>query len=241
VIPLGNEGRSFNKATSLAAYAQLEYKITPELEVVGGARITSDKKTSAFRYDIKSASANVPTTTIVPPDYKKTKPNFLVGLNWKPNDDMLVYGKWSNSFVSGGSTAGITYAPETASSFEVGVKADLLDHKLRTNLAVFHVDYNHYQSPQGTSAPQSKALAISAFTPLYGPVVANQLATVVSTFVYDQGKVRRKASSSRLLPRRRVVLTIGGSASYTDVKYPYIDPLVLASVNLTPRRPTCSV
>src|SRR6202008_4137214 len=87
-IPLGNEGRTFNKATSLAAYAQLEYKFTPGLEVVLGARITHDKKTSAFRYDIKSATANVPTTTIVPPDYKKTKPNYLIGLNWKPAEDV---------------------------------------------------------------------------------------------------------------------------------------------------------
>src|SRR5690606_20015073 len=49
VIPLGNEARSFNKATSIAAYAQLEFKIPPELEVVAGGRVTRDKKTSRFR------------------------------------------------------------------------------------------------------------------------------------------------------------------------------------------------
>ena len=36
-------------ATSLAAYAQLEYKVTPELELVVGGRMTNDKKSSQFR------------------------------------------------------------------------------------------------------------------------------------------------------------------------------------------------
>jgi iron complex outermembrane receptor protein len=228
VIPLGNEGRSFNKATSLAAYVQLEYKIMPELEIVGGARITHDEKSSAFRYDIKSATTNVPTTTIAPPDYKKTKPNFLIGLNWTPVRDMLVYGKWSSSFVSGGSTAGIVYEPETASSFEIGLKADFLDHKLRTNLALFHVDYNHFQSPQGTSDPASKAIAIASFTPLYGATTAAQLANVVSTFVIDQGKVRAQGFELEVTAAPTRGLTIGGSAAYTDVKFPYTNPVVIA-------------
>ena len=235
VLPVGNEGRSFNKATSLAAYAQLEYKITPELEIVAGARITNDKKPSSFRYDIKTNGVQVvPTTTITPPVYKKTKPNFLVGLNWKPSQDMLVYGKYSTSFVSGGSTAGIVYAPETASSFEVGVKADLFDHRLRTNLALFHVDYNHYQSPQGTSTPQSFALAQAAFTALYGPTIGAQLPTVVSTFVFDQGKVRAQGFELEVTAAPTRGLTLGGSASYTDVKFPFIDPIVLAANGLTP-------
>ena len=234
VLPIGNEGRSFNKATSLAAYAQLEYKLTPELEVVAGARITKDKKSSAFRYDIVSNGTTVqPTTTIRPPDYKKTKPNFLLGLNWKPSQGVLVYGKYSTSFVSGGSTAGINYDPETASSFEVGAKADFFDHRLRTNIAVFHVDYNHYQSPQGTSSPASAAIALAAFTPLYGATTAAQLVNVVSTFVIDQGKVRAQGVELEVTAAPTRGLTFGGSVGYTDVKYPYINPAVLAGQGLT--------
>jgi iron complex outermembrane receptor protein len=230
VIPVGNEGRYFNKATSLAAYAQLEYKITPQLEIVGGARITHDEKTSEFRYNVRNAATGVvsPRPLIVPPKYTKTKPNFLIGLNWKPNQDTLVYAKYSTSFVSGGSTAGIVYDPETASSFEVGVKADLLDHRLRTNLALFHVDYNHFQSPQSTSSPSSVATILPTLTALYGAATAAELVNSLSTFVVDQGKIRAQGFELEVSAAPTRGLTLGGSLSYTDVSFPFINPNVLA-------------
>jgi iron complex outermembrane receptor protein len=230
VIPLGNEGRYFNKATSLAAYAQLEYKIMPDFEVVGGGRVTHDKKTSAFRYNILSPAGTIsPRPLIVPPDYKKTKPNFLIGLNYKPTTDMLLYAKYSTSFVSGGSTAGIVYEPETASSVEAGIKADFLDHRLRTNLALFHVDYNHFQSPQSTSSPQSAAIALASMAPLYGLAQATELLGPLSTFVIDQGKVRAQGFELEVTAAPTQGLTVGSSVGYTDVKFPYINPVVLAA------------
>ncbi len=230
VIPPGNEGRYFNKATSLAAYAQLEFKLTPQLELVGGARVTYDKKTSAFRYDVRSATTGVvsPRPLIVPPDYTRTKPNFLVGVNWKPTSDMLLYAKYSTSFVSGGSTAGVTYQPETASSVELGFKGDFLNNRLRTNLAVFHVDYNHFQSPQSTTSPNSVATVLPILTGLYGATTANELISSLSTFVVDQGKIRAQGFELEVTAAPTRGLTVGSSVSYTDVKFPYIDPGVLA-------------
>ena len=87
--------------------------------------------------------------TTIPFIYKNTKPSYLVGLNYKPNDDILVYAKYSTAFVSGGSVGGVPFEAETAQSFEAGIKADLLDRKLRTSLAVYHADYDNYQSAQG--------------------------------------------------------------------------------------------
>ncbi len=224
ILPIGNEGRSFNKATSLAAYLQLEYKITPELEIVGGARITHDKKTSLFRWD-----NNGSPRPLVPGSFSKTKPNFLIGLNYKPNDDILLYGKYSTSFVSGGQVAGIAYDPETASSFEVGLKADLLDRKLRANLALFHVDYNHFQSPQGTSNGPSGQLAISLLTPQFGLAEATALASALSTFVVDQGKIRAKGFELELTAAPTQGLTMGTGIGYTDVSYPFVSPVVLSA------------
>ena len=232
VIPLGKEGRSFNKATSLAAYLQLEYKITPELEVVAGARITHDEKDSSFRYDVRSSSGVVtPRPFITAATYKNTKPNFLIGLNWKPNRDILVYGKYSTSFVSGGSTVGIDYAPETASSFELGLKADLLDNKLRANLALFHVDYKHFQSPQGTSNGPSKIAAVAIWTPIYGAAVADELSQAASTFVLDQGNIRAQGFELEVSAAPTRGLTMGTGIGYTDVKYPFVNPVAILGNN----------
>ncbi len=231
LLPLGNEGRNFNGATSLAAYAQLEYKLSQELEFVAGARITHDKKDSQFRFDLTEAVPPVPTTLIPKQLYSKTKPNFMVGLNWTPNSDTLVYGKYSTSFVSGGSNAGLVYDPETASSFEVGLKADLLDRKLRANLALFHVTYNHFQSPQGTGNGPSRVIAVNQLTPIYGATLANLLADVLSTFVVDQGKVRAQGFELELTAAPTRGLILGAGIGYTDVKYPEINPLILNANN----------
>ncbi|MCB2077471.1 MAG: TonB-dependent receptor [Novosphingobium sp.] len=224
LVPLGNEGRYFNKATSMAAYLQAEYKFTEQLELVLGGRITRDKKSSLFRWDILTGAGIVPQPTIIPPVYKKTKPNWLVGLNWKPNDDVLVYGKASTSFVSGGSVAGIEFVPETALSFELGLKADLLDRRLRANLAIFHVDYENFQQPSSTTSEE----AVAFLTAVYGPI-AQSLSRNLSTFVQQAHDVKAKGFELELTALPTDGLTLGGSVSYTDSKYYNIDPVFLAA------------
>lgn len=231
IIPLGNKGEYENEATSLAAYAQVEYKITPDLEIVAGARITHDRKKGKFTFNsiIPAFGTVTPDTVLTPPEFRQTKPSFLVGLNWTPNDDTLVYAKYSNSFVSGGSTGGLPYQAETASSFELGVKADFFDNRLRTNLALFHVDYNHFQQSQSTSATASAALALPILTSLYGATVASAALSKLSVFVGDQGKVRAKGFELEVTAAPTRGLTVGGSLSYIDISYPFIEPAVLAA------------
>ena len=224
VVPLQNQGEYRNKATSLAAYAQVEFKITPELELVGGARITRDRKSSSFTY---GTAPNL--TTITPPIYKKTKPNFMIGVNYTPSDDLLVYGKYSTSFVSGGSTAGLVFEPETVESWEAGVKADLFDRRLRANLAVFRAKYKHLQSAQGTSSQLGSSLIVALATPLYGAAIANQLPAVLGTFVADQGSVRAQGFELELTAAPTTGVTLGGSLAYTDTKFPFVNPAIIAA------------
>ncbi|MDG2004115.1 MAG: TonB-dependent receptor [Novosphingobium sp.] len=224
IVPITRVGFNINTATSIAAYAQIEFKLTEQLEVIAGARITRDKKGEIFSFGPPGA-----LQTINPPTYKKTKPNFLIGLNFKPNDDILVYGKFSTSFVSGGASIGVPYAPETATSFEAGVKADLLNRRLRVNLALYHVKYKHFQSPQGTSQASSAELIRLLTTPLFGATLANQLPTFVSTFVIDQGDIRAQGVELEITARPTDGLTMGTSIGFTDTKFTRIEPLVIDS------------
>jgi iron complex outermembrane receptor protein len=192
--------------------------------VVGGARITKDKKSSAFRYDVSGS----PRPMIVPPDYEKTKPNYLIGLNWTPSQGTLIYGKYSTSFVSGGTTGGIPYDPEAAKSFELGAKVDFFDNRLRTNLALFTVDYNHWQQSQSTTTPSSQAIALPILTSLYGATTANEVLGKLSVFVGDQGKIRAKGFELELDAAPARGITTGGSLSYTKTTLPFVEPLVLA-------------
>ena len=76
-----------------------------------------------------------------------------IGLDWKPSDDVLVYGSISNGFKSGGfngansntTTQLIPYEEEVLTAYEVGTKATLLDGRMQLNAAVFYYDYQDKQ------------------------------------------------------------------------------------------------
>lgn len=223
-LPLGNEGRFYNKATSIAAYLQAEYKVNDQLEIVAGGRITRDKKSGRFRWDSLVNGVLIPRDPLVPATYKKTKPNYMVGVNWTPNADVLVYGKYSTSFVSGGSVAGITFVPETAKSWELGLKADLLDRRLRTNLALFKVDYNNFQQPSATTSVEAVAFLTAAYGELGRAIAPN-----LSTFVQQAHDVRAKGFELEVTAAPVDGLTTGGSVSYTKSKFVNITPVFLAA------------
>jgi iron complex outermembrane receptor protein len=79
--------------------------------------------------------------------------NFMLNLAYQLTDDVLVYGSYSEGFKSGGfdqrftafTVEPSTFRPETADSYEIGLKADLFDHKVRLNMALFHTDYDDLQ------------------------------------------------------------------------------------------------
>lgn len=140
VLATGDETNDYTTTKSLAGYVQAELHVTSQFDIVGGARITNDKRSGSH---VDGIVGTLPFT------YENTKPNFSLGLSYKPRDGVLVYGKFANGFVSGGSVAGFAFQPETVRSFEGGVKAELLDRRLRVNLALWDAQYNKLQTAQG--------------------------------------------------------------------------------------------
>jgi iron complex outermembrane receptor protein len=143
-------------------------------------------------------------------------------------DIVVVCTEYSTSFVSGGSVAGLDFAPETARSFELGVKTDLWDRKLRTNLALFHVIYDHYQLPSTTTNPGSVAANLVKLNQLYGASIAANLISSLSTFVNDVGKLRAQGVELEVTAAPTRGVTIGGNLGYTDTKLLFVPPTVLA-------------
>jgi len=76
-----------------------------------------------------------------------------VGVQVHPSDDVMVYGSWSRGYKTGGWTTRLsnplpyapTFDPEKAETFEVGVKSELLDHRLQLNAAAFTTKYKGIQ------------------------------------------------------------------------------------------------
>lgn len=92
------QSRAFNKATSIAGYVQAEVHLTPQLDLIGGLRLTNDKKSGTL------VGGTPATPTAISFTYDKTKPSFLAGVNYKPTQDVLLFAKYSTAFVSGGAS-----------------------------------------------------------------------------------------------------------------------------------------
>lgn len=135
---------------NFAIFGQAEYNVTPELRVSLGGRFTTEKK-DFF------ATLFTPFPTLGPVfNLDESWSNFgpSVGIDYQPNDNILLYAKYSKGFKSGGfngrgGTPGALgpFDEESVNAFEGGIKADWLDNRLRTNLAVY---YNKYDDLQRT-------------------------------------------------------------------------------------------
>ena len=78
-----------------------------------------------------------------------------VVLDYKPNNDQLWYASVATGFLAGGFSETcseeqtcIAYNPEKNINYEVGFKADLLDSRLRFNVAAFYTDFEDLQRNQ---------------------------------------------------------------------------------------------
>ncbi len=95
-------------------------------------------------------------------DYKNFSPT--AGVDFHINQDMMLYASFSKGYKTGSWTTRLSsphptydsslhFDPEYAKSFELGFKSELLDHRVRLNLAAFHTKYDNIQlnSEQGIS------------------------------------------------------------------------------------------
>jgi iron complex outermembrane receptor protein len=129
-------------------------------------------------------------------------------IDYEIGDNKLIYASYSKGFRSGGfngraasPTSLGPYEPETVDAYEVGLKADWLDRKLRTNIALFRTNYNNKQeeivqpAPPGSSNPQETVVSNASTARIQGieseitfqPVRAF---TVTTSFAYTDAKFR---------------------------------------------------
>ncbi|MDG2005587.1 MAG: TonB-dependent receptor, partial [Novosphingobium sp.] len=201
LLPLGNVQDSISTLDSLAAYVQAEFQLTPKLSLIAGGRITQDKKVGSLEtggvLTGDRMTGTITGTNIFPWRFKKTKPTFSLGLNYKPNDDVLLYGKFSTAFLSGGAVGALTFAPETVMAAEAGIKSEWLDRRLRLNFTAWWAEYKHSQAAQS------------------GTTVGFPELSVV---VIDNGPLKTWGLEFEMVARPTDGLTISGNLGYTNHK-----------------------
>lgn len=151
---------------SIAAFGELSWDVTDWLNIFGGLRWTRETKDQAndSLLDNREGVVTVlppiaipaPGTTRVALPFTEVSGTFSavtprIGVNLQVADRVRVYASFAEGFKSGGfngrpsSQEIISYDPEEARTYEVGVKADFFDRLLRVNAAVFQSDYRNQQ------------------------------------------------------------------------------------------------
>ncbi|WP_169800198.1 TonB-dependent receptor [Sphingobium amiense] len=140
---------------SAAAFGQASYEILDNTTLTLGGRLTYEKRTIGGTESIVAGGVIAAVHPLpaagsgFPGKIDFTRFNYRIALDHKFTPDILGYVSYNTGFKSGGynlnSSANPPYRPEQIKAAEVGLKTELLDRRLRLNIAAFHYNYSNIQ------------------------------------------------------------------------------------------------
>jgi len=173
----------YQTTKSKALFFEGDYAFNDALTLTVGGRYTKDEKTSRARGFVDTS---IPLSSGAPVDFapglsgdpsdswKKFTPK--ASLKYHLNDKTMTYFTWSNGYRSGGfnsrvnsySEAVTPYNEETVENFELGIKSEVLDQRVRLSADVFLMNYDDKQEeihlPDTLSGTGQKTVIANAAT-----------------------------------------------------------------------------
>lgn len=153
-----------NTTESFAVYAQADIKIGNNGTLTLGARYTDEEKTVDFQGTVNSAGM---VAAGIPLSQSEQEITPRIAYAHKFTDNLMMYASATNGFKSGGwnargssSAALQAFAPETIWSYELGMRGDWMDGRLRTNITMFYSDLEDLQTTSAT--PDGQFLTTNA-------------------------------------------------------------------------------
>ncbi len=155
-LPLGTFLRTVNddlQTDSFAAYVNASFNLTERLRASAGIRYSQDTK-DYFRTTSTFSTSPLLRGTFAfdaEEEFDDVSPSF--SLDYQATDDILLYGRLSRGYKAGGfngraNAAGEEqpYDSETVTSYELGIKTQFPEHRLRVNGSIFYNDYEDFQA-----------------------------------------------------------------------------------------------
>jgi iron complex outermembrane receptor protein len=183
-----------------SVFGELNYHVSDDLTLTFGARYSDEEKDFYQQpFGIPAAGARI--------DQNESWSNFgpKFGINYQWNADLMTYFTFTKGFKSGGfngrcgqtATCLLNFDPEEVDGYEFGIKADWLNNRLRTNIAIFYSEYEDMQRgaivplPPGAANPQETVTDNAAGATLMGiefemsALIGNNLKIDVAVGVLD--------------------------------------------------------
>jgi iron complex outermembrane recepter protein len=147
------------KSTGIAFYGQGTYSINDKLDLIAGLRYDRETKKQSVKGEYQHDPNPDPLFDYRPDTSAKASFSAFspkLGLSYKLSANSNLYGTYSRGYRAGGFTQLssdpsqpplFAYEPEFSNNFEVGVKNDFLQKRLRINLSAFYTNVENVQVP----------------------------------------------------------------------------------------------
>jgi len=160
---------------SKALFGQAEWTVIPRVRLVGGLRYTDEDRSyvggttdlNPFGFSflcaaVQACAFGAPGTHVLSfqdASIHDSNWSWRAGVDYKPNDDSLIYGFVARGTKSGGFFNGVTtnsfalapYRPEELTDYEIGAKTQVFDRRLQLEGSLFWYDYNDLQTQTFTN------------------------------------------------------------------------------------------
>ena len=179
--PLGIDNPYRTHTDSWSLFGQTEYDLTERFTGIVGFRYIDESKNHHydtnlvdFQPGIKERNGNpqiIANLGTYDGSFDKSLWSAKAQLNFKPNENTLIYGGWNRGVKGGGfnapldvtdyfgsfgprggaiplTDANMKFKEEKLDAYETGVKLDLFGGKARLNASAFYYDYHDYQAFQ---------------------------------------------------------------------------------------------
>ena len=137
------------RTKSVAGFTQATTEVLPATNLTLGVRYThEDRDLLANQFLLSDGVVELP---LAASDKSEAfaRPTYRAAVDHRFSDATLAYVSFNTGFKSGGWNTQVpqdpAFKPETLKAFEVGIKNDLFDRRLRADLAAFYYDYYNIQ------------------------------------------------------------------------------------------------
>ncbi|MBO9601111.1 MAG: TonB-dependent receptor [Novosphingobium sp.] len=213
-------GKDDVRATSAAAFATAIAKLTDKLTLTAGIRYTHERKTYTFHHFNMDGTVNDPAIEGTSPPATDSVVDYRASLDYRWSDHLLTYATFATGFKGGGinpfpaaAALVLPFGPEKLKNYEVGLKSDFFDNRLRFNLTGFYDKY---------SGVQLTRLDVSEYGVAFGSLIVNA------------GNATMKGFEAEFSGEPVDGLQFNSSLSYLDFKFDYINPATFLAPDIVP-------
>jgi iron complex outermembrane receptor protein len=152
--------------SNIALFVNGNVDLNDQWTLSGGLRYTDEEKDASIDQFVFPGFG---LAELIQESFSRSEDYVTATLNvqYQATDNILGYFTYSNGYKAGGFNVDLVptiddlfFEEETVDSFEVGMKSDLLDGRLRLNVTAFHAEYDDYQVFQFRFDPFSETTAL---------------------------------------------------------------------------------